>query len=76
MYPVSQQTPPSTYDAMPPVMPPAMPPVQPPMQAPEAEAQKPTDTPDLENGLNVEDLNVPKNIKDIKGSVRVELFVV
>ena len=71
MYPVSQQTPPSTYDAMPPVMPPAtppaMPPVQPPMQAPDAEAQKPTDTPDLENGPNVEDLNVPKNIKEIKG---------
>ena len=55
MYPVPQQTPPPVYVAM-----------QPPMQAP-VQAQIPTNTADLENGQNVGDLNVPKNIKEIKG---------
>ena len=55
MYPVAQQTPPPVYVAM-----------QPPMQAP-VQAQMPNNTADLENGQNVGDLNVPKNIKEIKG---------
>ena len=71
MYPVPQQTPPPpTYDAMPPVTPPAMPPsippVQPSMQAP-VQAPKEPNNADLENGPDGEDLNVPKNIKEIKG---------
>ena len=55
MYPVQQTPPAPVYVAM-----------QPPMQAP-VQAQMPTNTADLENGQNVGDLNVPKNIKEIKG---------
>ena len=68
MYPVPQQTPPPTYDVMPPVMSPAIPPAMPPaippagpnaqIQAQKTEkdttvkAQMLINTADLENGPN------------------------